>query len=118
MFFSSRKKPPSEETVPKSRYDNVVLAHDVLLEGHTALTQEVGRLQAQVADLTSQYTALGAGGARVRSLALRAIKLLQRVDTTRTGGAAFKQEIDVLVGEARSAGLVEEKGVNDAASSA
>ncbi len=68
MFFSSWKKPSPEETVPKSRYDNVVLAHDVLLEGHTALTQEVGRLQAQVADLTSQYTALGAGGALRREV--------------------------------------------------
>ncbi|SRR6266568_3994978 len=103
MVFSSwRKRPPPEETVPKSRYDNIVLARDEALEDNKRLIEEV-------ADLTGKYTALGFDEARVSSLALRAIKLLQRVDTTRTGGMAFKQEIDALVGEARSAGLIEEK---------
>ncbi len=76
---------------------------------YESLQDEAKRLQAQVADLTGKYTALGFDEALVRSLAQRAIKLLQRVDTTRTGGVAFKQEIDALVGEARSAGLLEEK---------
>ncbi len=89
--------------VPRKEYD--------------ALQDEAERLQAQVADLTGKYTALGAGGALVRSLAQRAIALLQRVDTRRSGGVAFKQEIDALVGEARSAGLIEEKKeANDATS--
>ncbi len=104
MLFS--RKP---ETVPKKEYDLVKRERDALLEGHAALTQEVGRLQAQVADLTGKYTALGFDEARASGIAQRAIALLQRVDTTRTGGAAFRQEIDVLVGEARSAGLIEEK---------
>ena len=76
---------------------------------YESLQDEAKRLQAQVADLTGKYTALGFDEALVRSLAQRAIKLLQRVVTTRTGGVAFKQEIDALVGEARSAGLLEEK---------
>jgi hypothetical protein len=100
-----RKKqvqPPKEETISKATYDNFVLVYDAILE-------ENQRLQEQVADLTGKYTALGFDEALVRSLAQRAIALLQRVDTTRTGGAAFKQEIDALVGEARSAGLIEEK---------
>ncbi len=81
--------------VPRKEYD--------------ALQDKAKRLQAQAADLTSKYTALGFDEALVRSVAQRAIALLQRVDTTRTGGVAFKQEIDVLVAEARSAGLIEEK---------
>jgi hypothetical protein len=95
----------SKKTVPKSTYD--------------ALRGEVARLQEQIADLTGKYTTLGFDEALVRSLAQRAIALLQRVDTTRSGGATFKQEIDVLVGEARSAGVIEEKKeINDATSSA
>ncbi len=77
---------------------------------YESLQDEAKRLQAQVADLTGKYTALGFDEARVSSLAQRAIAFLQKVDTTRTGGVAFKQEIDALVGEARSAGLIEEKG--------
>ncbi len=77
---------------------------------YESLQDEAKRLQAQVADLTGKYTALGFDEALVRSLAQRAIAFLQKVDTTRTGGVAFKQEIDVLVAEARSAGLIEEKG--------
>jgi hypothetical protein len=105
MCFSRRKKQaqlPKEETVSKTAYNNFVLAYDVLLE-------ENQRLIGEVADLTGKYSVLGFDEALVRSLAQRAIALLQRVDTTRTGGVAFKQEIDALVGEARSAGLVEEK---------
>jgi hypothetical protein len=107
MCFSRRKKPQPlpEETVSKAAYNNFVLAYDVLLE--------------EVADLTGKYSVLGFDEALVRSLAQRAIALLQKVDTTRSGGVAFKQEIDVLVGEARSAGVIEEKKeINDATSSA
>src|SRR6266571_5225379 len=100
MFFSRRRpRVPPEETVLKSRYDDVVLAHDVLLEDNKRLVEEV-------AGLTGKYTVLGFDEALVRSLAQRAIALILRVDTTRTGGVAFKQEIDVLVGEARSAGVI------------
>jgi len=77
---------------------------------YESLQDEAKRLQAQVADLTGKYTALGFDEALVRSLAQRAIAFLQKVDTTRTGGVAFKQEIDALVAEARSAGLIEGKG--------
>jgi hypothetical protein len=112
MCFSRRKKsqPPPEETVSKTAYNNFVLAYDVLLE-------ENQRLIGEVADLTGKYSVLGFDEALVRSLAQRAIALLQRVDTRRSGGATFKQEIDVLVGEARSAGVIEEKKeANDASS--
>jgi hypothetical protein len=91
----------NRKTVPK-------ISYETLQEERDAFEREVQRLQEQNADLTGKYTALAFDEAITRGLALRAIALLQRVDTTRTGGVAFKQEIDVLVGEARSAGVIEE----------
>ena len=91
-----------KKTVPKSTYDTLEKERD-------AFEGEVKRLQAQVADLTGKYTALGFDEARVSSLAQRAIRLLERVSTTHRASPNFKREIDVLVGEARSAGLVEKR---------
>jgi hypothetical protein len=80
--------------VPRSTYETAIGERD-------AFEEEVKRLQQQVSVLVINEDVL-------RRCALRAIALLQRVDTARTGGVAFKQEIDTLVGEARSAGLIEE----------
>src|SRR6266567_3967737 len=93
--------------VPRSSYETCVQERD-------GFEREVKRLQEHIADLTGKVTALGFDEARVSSVAQRAIALLQRVDTTRTGGAAFKQEIDTLVGEAQSAGVIEEKSSRNA----
>jgi hypothetical protein len=80
--------------VPRSTYETAIGERD-------AFEKEVKQLQQQVSVLVINEDVL-------RRLTLRAIALLQRVDTKRTGGAPFKQEIDVLVAEARSAGLIEE----------
>ena len=110
MFFSSwRKKPPPEETVAKGKYEAAVSVRDEVLAKNTLLAEEVQLLQEQIADLTGKYTALGVGGARVRGMAEKAIRLLERVSTTHRASPNFKREIDVLVAEARSAGLIEEK---------
>ena len=88
--------------VPLSTYDTAIRERN-------AFEKEVERLQEQVADLSSKYSALGFDEALVRSLAQKALGLLERVSTTHRASPNFKREIDVLVGEARSAGLVEEK---------